>query len=55
MTNLFTSYNERGKYLVVDEDGNIIKKFRLKLTATEFIRWNRGFYGKLKVVKNEKI
>jgi hypothetical protein len=55
MTNLFTPYNKRESYLVVDESGNVVSKFRAKITALEFVRENWHFYGKLEVVKNEKI
>ena len=55
MTKLFTKYNKRNEYLVVDEEGNVVSKFRLKLNAVEFVRKNEGFYKKLEIIENENI
>ena len=53
MTKLFTKYNKRNRYLVVDDEKNVVSKFRLKLTAVEFIRKNKCFYKKLEIIENE--
>ena len=37
--NCWSNVNQRDKYAVVDTDGNVVEKFRLKQTA-----WNK--YGK---------
>jgi hypothetical protein len=54
MTNLFTQYNERETYVVLDEAGNVVNKFRLKIAADKFILENEKYYIKLSLMKQIK-
>lgn len=51
MTKLFKSYNKKRTYEVVDEAGNLVATFRLKLAAIQFVWENEKYYGKLEVKK----
>jgi len=46
----FKRINSINKYSVVDLKGNVIKEFRLKLSADRFVHENKLLYEDLKVV-----
>ncbi len=47
--------NKKELYLIVDDKGKVIKKFRLKMTAINFIVSNKkNYFSKLKVVEKDE-